>query len=179
MRLRSLLVSLSILGVAVPALGGDGTPKLKDKSKPVRHQLEQAYAGLEAAIEKNDAEAILAFRHPDFGAVDFQGRTFSAEDMRQRTLQMVALIQPPIDAGFVLGTIELNGDEAVVTVRQSFKRMQTMAGALRQVDTSVTQGETWVRTPQGWKLRFVQNVHDMEWYVDGKRVDPTKPYDPH
>ena len=179
MRLPALLVSLSILGVAVPAPGGDGTPKLKDKSKPVRHQLEQAYAGLEAAIEKNDAEAILAFRHPDFGAIDFEGRTFSAEDMRNRTYQMVSLIQPPIDAGFELGTIELNGaDEAVVTVRQSFSRMQTVAGKLRKLDTSVTQDETWVRTAEGWRLRFVQNVHDMKWFVDGKRVEPGKPYDP-
>jgi hypothetical protein len=46
------------------------------------------------------------------------------------------------------------------------------------VDTSVTQDETWVRTPDGWRLRFVQNVHDMKWYVNGKRVEPGKPYDP-
>jgi len=179
MRLRATAVALCILGTAALALAGDGTPKHKDKSKPVRHALEQAYAQLEAAIEKNDAEAILAFRHPDFGAIDAEGRTLSAEDMRNRTYQMVSAIRPPIDAGFSLGIIEVNGDdEAVATVRQSFSRMQRMGDKLRKVDTSVTQDETWVRTPEGWRLRFVQHVRDMQWYVDGKRVEPGKPYDP-
>ena len=190
MRLGALPIAICILGAAVlPALAqarsdevtafGFLDPKEKDKSKPIRRELEQAYAGLETAIEKNDAEAILAFRHPDFGAIDFQGRTFSAEDMRNRTLLMVSQIQPPIDAHFLLGTIGLNGDDAaVVTVRQAFSRTQRMADVPRRVDTNVTQDETWVRTAEGWKLRFVQNVRNMQWYVDGKRVDPGKPYDP-
>ena len=179
MRLRVPAAALCILAAAVLALAGDATPKHKDKSKPVRHALEQVYAQLEAAIEKDDAEAILAFRDPAFVAIDAQGRTLSAEDMRNRTTQMVSAIQPPIDAGFSLGIIDLNGDdEAVVTVRQSFSRMQRMADKLRKVDTSVTQEETWVRTPQGWKLRFVQHERDMQWHVDGKRVEPGKPYDP-
>ena len=46
------------------------------------------------------------------------------------------------------------------------------------VDTSVRQRETWSHTPQGWRLTCVDNVHDQRRYVDGKRVDPTKPYDP-
>jgi len=168
MRLRATAVALCILGTAVLALAGDGTPKHKDKSKPVRHALEQAYAQLEAAIEQNDAEAILAFRHPDFEAIDAEGRTL-----------IVSAIQPPIDAGFSLGIIELNGDdEAVATVRQSFSRMQRMGDKLRKMDTSVTQDETWVRTPEGWRLRLVEHVRDMQWYVDGKRVEPGKPYDP-
>ena len=156
-----------------------GPPKEEDKTKPIRRALEQAYVGLEKAIEKNDAEAILAFRHPDFWAIDVEGRAFSAEDMRNRTLAMVAQIQPPIDAHFLMGILVLNGDdEAVVTVRQAFSRTQRMADVPRRVDTNVTQDETWVRTPEGWKLRFVKNVRNMQWYVDGKRVDPGKPYDP-
>jgi hypothetical protein len=55
--------------------------------------------------------------------------------------------------------------------------MQMVNGKLRKVETSVTQDETWVSTPQGWKRRFVQNEKDQEWYVDGKRIEPGKPYD--
>ena len=44
---------------------------------------------------------------------------------------------------------------AVATVRQEFSRMQLVAGQLRKVETSVTQDETWVRTNEGWKLKFV------------------------
>ena len=33
-------------------------------------------------------------------------------------------------------------------------------GVLRRVETVVTQRETWRRTPQGWKLSFVDEVRD-------------------
>jgi len=188
MDLRSISTSVVILcSLAMPhAAEGpshdvkikDGRAVIKDKSKPVRRALEESYARLAEAIERNDAEAILAFRHAEFSAVDFQGRMWSTEDMTARTREMVALIRPPIHAGFTLGTIDVDGDEAVVTVRQSFSRMQMMAGELRKVETSVTQDETWVKMQEGWRLRFVENVHDMMWYVDGKRVEPGKPYDP-
>lgn len=151
---------------------------IKDKSKPVRRALEESYARLAEAIEKNDVEAILAFRHPDFSAVNLQGQKLSTDEMAARTRQMVALIRPPIRTGNILGTIDVKGDEAVVTVRQSFSRMQIVAGKLRKVETSVTQDETWTKTQQGWRLRFVQNERDNEWYVDGKRIEPGKPYDP-
>jgi len=54
-----------------------------------------------------------------------------------------------------------------------------MVGAqLRRVDTKVTQDETWIRTPEGWKLDYVDNERDLLWCVDGKRVKPGAPYDP-
>lgn len=98
--------------------------------------------------------------------------------MIERTRLMVRQIQPPIHASYTLGAIDVKGDEGVVTVRQSYSRMQMMAGKVRKVATSVTQDETWVKTPQGWRLRFVQNERDAEWYVDGKRVGPGKPFRP-
>ena len=63
-------------------------------------------------------------------------------------------------------------------VHQRFKRMQLKAGQLRKVETEARQHETWVLTPQRWKLKYVDDVHSGPWYVDGKRVDPSKPYDP-
>ncbi|HXC42475.1 MAG TPA: hypothetical protein VNY51_03010 [Candidatus Dormibacteraeota bacterium] len=65
--------------------------------------------------------------------------------------------------------LNLKGDEATATVFQHFLRTQTKAGALRNIDTSVIQDETWARTPQGWELRRVSHIHARKWYVDGKR----------
>ena len=86
-------------------------------------------------------------------------------------------IRPPIWAHHMLGNLRLDQDQAVMTVRQAYSRMQLVNGKLRKVETSVTQDETWVRTPHGWKRRFVTNEPDSEWYVDGERVEPGKPYD--
>jgi hypothetical protein len=56
--------------------------------------------------------------------------------------------------------------------------MQMKAGKLRRVDTSAVQRETWINTPQGWRLKLIDDIHPGAWFVDGKRVDPSKPYDP-
>jgi hypothetical protein len=53
-----------------------------------------------------------------------------------------------------------------------------LAGKIREVKTSVVQTETWIFTDNQWKLKLVDNVHDQKRFVDGKRVDPTKPYNP-
>jgi hypothetical protein len=42
----------------------------------------------------------------------------------------------------------------------------------------VVQDETWVKTPDCWKIQSVANIHARRWYVDGKRVDPNEPSDP-
>lgn len=53
-----------------------------------------------------------------------------------------------------------------------------MAGRLRRVDTHAVQDEQWVRTPAGWRRGNIFNVRNGPAFVDGKRVDTNKPYDP-
>jgi hypothetical protein len=56
--------------------------------------------------------------------------------------------------------------------------MQMKAGRLRRVETEAIQTETWLNTAEGWKLHHIGDVKPGVWRVDGKRIDPTKPYDP-
>jgi hypothetical protein len=87
-------------------------------------------------------------------------------------------MQPPIAVSNTIETLTVRGNEAIAVVHQQFSRMQVKAGQLRKVETEARQRETWVLTQDGWKLKFVDDVHPGAWYVDGKRVDPSKPYDP-
>jgi hypothetical protein len=151
---------------------------VKDKSKPVRKALEMQYAKLAEAVENKDWSAFQALRTNDFHTLDERGRPHSSEQMAQRARAMLARIQAPIKTTNTIGIIELHGSDAKATVRQYFSRMQDLAGRLREVETSVTQDETWTQTPGGWKLKFVKNERDAETYVDGKRIDPSKPFDP-
>jgi len=43
-------------------------------------------------------------------------------------------------------------------------------GTLHTIHTEVTQRETWTRTPEGWKLLFVDEVRDQLTLDDGRRV---------
>jgi tetratricopeptide (TPR) repeat protein len=56
--------------------------------------------------------------------------------------------------------------------------MQTMSGKLRRVETNAVQDEKWIKTPDGWKRGNINEIDSGANFVDGKRVDITKPYDP-
>jgi ketosteroid isomerase-like protein len=181
-------ISVSI-GLALPAASlaqGDPEPvkvkeeqvTVRDKSKPVREALEIQYAKLAEAVEKRDFEAFQALRTDDFHTVDENGLPRTPQQMAERARAMLERIQPPIKTTNTLGTIDVHGDDATVTVRQYFSKMLPVGDRLLHGETYVTQDETLTRTEDGWKLRFVDGVRDPESYVDGKRIDPTKPYDP-
>lgn len=53
-----------------------------------------------------------------------------------------------------------------------------MAGKLRRVETNAVQDEHWVKMPEGWKRGNINEVENGAAFVDGKRVDTNKPYDP-
>jgi hypothetical protein len=67
---------------------------------------------------------------------------------------------------------------AIAEVLQEATRYREIDGQRRRVDTSVKQRETWSRTPEGWKLKYVDNVRDAKTFIDGKpfeRADSTAP----
>ncbi len=68
--------------------------------------------------------------------------------------------------------------EKIASKSRQWSRMQMKRGKLRRVDTEAIQTETWVNTKDGWKLKHIGDVKPGAWYVDGKRIDPSKPYDP-
>lgn len=150
----------------------------RDKSKPVRRALEEQYEKIAQANFNKDLAALLALRTPDFSAITPSGERWNAEQLANYSKVAFEQVQYTISLTNTIDTIELNGNEAAAVVHQQWSRMQMKKGKLRRVDTSAIQRETWVNTPQGWRLKLVDDVHPGAWYVDGKRVDPSKPYDP-
>ena len=151
---------------------------VRDKSKPVRRALEEQYAKIAEANRNKDLAALLALRAPDFSVKMANGETWSYERSAAYSKRAFEQVQSIISLSNIIETLTITGDEAVAVVHQQWSRMQMMKGKLRRVDTSAVQRETWVNTPDGWKLKLIDDVHPGVWVVDGKRVDPGKPYDP-
>lgn len=151
---------------------------VQDKSKPVRRALEEQYAKIAEANKNKDLAAVLALRTPDFSAQFANGEIRNSEEMARYSRILFEQMRPPITVSNTIETLTVRGNEAIAVVHQRFSRMQVKAGQLRKVETEARQRETWVLTQEGWKLKFVDDVHPGAWYVDGKRVDPSKPYDP-
>ncbi|HKR63463.1 MAG TPA: nuclear transport factor 2 family protein [Thermoanaerobaculia bacterium] len=136
----------------------------------VAQALVAAYRTLEQAVDAKDFDAFQATRTDDFATIPPDSPPRNARFMATRARGLLAGIQPPVHTHNDFLTLTLRGDEAIATVRQHFARRQpNREGVVRRVETSVTQRETWRRTPQGWKLVFVDEVHDnVRWAEDEK-----------
>ena len=174
MKKRTMFLFALILTVAgaVAALAQDDAE--------VRKELEVQYKKLAEAHDRKDLKTIAGLKTSDFHAITPDGRVNDVKMMEQYTKQFIESNQPPFNIRNTIQKLSVSENKlvAVAEVFQEASRQRDLAGKLRKVDTSVLQRETWVKTPDGWKLKAVDNVRDQKRFVDGKRVDPTKPYDP-
>jgi ketosteroid isomerase-like protein len=126
-----------------------------------RREIQDAYLALSKAVSSRDFDAFQALRVPEFATISPNGVPSPGSRMADRARGMLERIQPPITTTNDIIALTVRGDDAIATVRQKFTRMQMTEGQLREIHTEVTQRETWTRTPQGWKLSFVDEVRDQ------------------
>ena len=149
-----------------------------DKSKPVRRALEEMYAKIAAAQQNEDIEALRATRTADFSVDMPNGQKWDLETSLNYSRVGFQQVERNISITNTIESLDVHDDEAVAVMHQRWSRMQVKAGKLRRVDTEAVQTETWVNTKDGWRLRHIGDIKTGAWYVDGKRIDPSKPYDP-
>ena len=150
----------------------------RDKSKPVRRALEEMYTKIAEAQRNQDIEALRATRTPDFSVDLPNGGRWDLETSLNYSRAGFQQVESNIGISNTIESLDVHDDEAVAVVHQRWSRMQMKAGKVRRVDTEAIQTETWMNTKDGWRLKHIGDVKPGAWYVDGKRIDPTKPYDP-
>jgi len=155
-----------------------GRTKIKFKPKPVRKALELRYAAISEAYRRKEPDEVLRMRTGDFHAILPSGEVWDAAASAQYTHEAFAQVESTLALTFDIGRIELEGDTAAAEIDQHWVRRQHKGGALRLVDTRAHQRETWVRHGSDWMLWRVDQVNPGPWIVDGKAIDPSKPYDP-
>jgi hypothetical protein len=156
----------------------DGHAVVADKSKPVRRALERQYAAIRRAHLAKDLDAMMALRTPDFEAHLPNGQVWDFAASRAYTQAAFEQVQRDLDVRFIIHEIDLNGSTAAAHIEQHWSRLQMRAGKVRKVETTAHQRETWLQTPQGWRLQRIDQIKPGPWFVDGKQIDPSKPYDP-
>jgi ketosteroid isomerase-like protein len=170
-------ISVGLFVIALTCLSV--TVRAQDDSD-VRKELEAQYKKLAEAHDRKDVKAILALKTSDFHTFFPDGRIGDSKLMEEYTRNFLERNQPPFDQRFTIQKLTVSDNKliAVAEVLQELTRNQDLAGKRRKVETSVVQREIWAKTPEGWKLKSVDNVRDQKKFVDGKRVDPSKPYNP-
>jgi hypothetical protein len=146
----------------------------------VKRILSQRYEALGQAMDSRDTSKIFSFRTDDFHTIGPDGRVLDNVMMKEYSRQFITNNLPPYNTKIIILNLRLSYNKivAVADVFQEATRKRELAGKLREVKTSVLQTETWIFENNQWKLKLVDNVHDQKRFVDGKRVDPAKPYNP-
>lgn len=171
---KALLLALLLLTpLTVRAAGEieDGT---------IKEALDVQYKKLGEAHNRKDEKAIAALKTADFHSIFPDGKIGDVVTMQAYTHRFLENNEPPYDIKITIQALKVSENKliAIATVKQDITRTRLIEGQRRRIESSVVQDETWSKTPQGWKLKYVANVRDQRNFVDGKRIDPTKPYDP-
>jgi len=149
-----------------------------DRNHPTWQAIDAQYAKLADAMKKKDIDALFALYMPDFHAVTTGGQTWTREQSLEYQRNGLARVEQTSHISNTIVRLVACGDHATATVLQQWYRTQTMAGKVHKVETNAVQDEDWTRTPDGWKRGDIHEVRNGAAFVDEKRVDSTKPYDP-
>jgi hypothetical protein len=173
---RQLLFFLSVLMFVCSSVA----ITLAQSDEAIRKELESQYKKLAEAHDKKDLKAIASLKTADFHAIFPDGRVGDVVTMAQYTKQFIESNEPPFNIKNTIQKLAISENKliAVVEVFQEASRFRELSGKRRKVETSVVQRETWSKTSKGWELKLVDEVHDQKKFVDGRQVDPTKPYAP-
>jgi ketosteroid isomerase-like protein len=143
---------------------------IETDARVARAEIEARYTELAEAVRNKDFAAFQSLRTEDFRAWPHGGEMQDSARMAARARSLLDGIQPPINVSNTIETFILLDNEAIAIVHQNFSRMQKVSGVLHLVETSVRQREMWVKTVEGWKLKFVDGVRDQQTFVDGVEV---------
>lgn len=136
-------------------------------------EIRAQYDVLERAFAAQDIPTILSLRSRDLEVLGPQGQRDDYQSMERYTHDWFVRNKPPIEVRFTIKSAEiLSPDEVAVMVIQRASRRQERDGKLRRVEHEVQQRETWIRTPEGWKVRKVDQIDlaNRKQWVDGELV---------
>src|SRR4030095_2331926 len=159
-----------------------GVVRVVDKSKPLLRaavaELETVFAARMQAFVKKDYAMLISEVSSDYSATRPNGQTVSYEQLKDYIRVNLERFISIKDQQIGIENISLNNNEAVVDVRQRLSRFQKLGEETIYVESGVLQTETWVKGADGWKLKNVANEREQTLTVNGKPIDPGKPYNP-
>lgn len=182
--LTSALLVLSLAATA-PAIQERPKPGpqckeeiVSDGSHPVWKSIDAVYAGIAEAVRKKNYDALFALYAPDFQVKLRNGETWGRDQTLGYLRNGFTQVKETIHTSNTVLRLVVCGDEATATVLQQWYRTQMVGGRPRRVETNGVQDERWVKTPEGWRRIYLEEWKAGAAFLDGKRVDLTKPLDP-
>lgn len=106
----------------------------------------------QAAVERNDADAMAAILHEDMILVVGVGAVYTGEDLlRSARVKEIVYERQVEDAG--TQTVRLYGDDTAIVTARLWLKGESKG---QKFDKRLWFSDTYVRTPEGWRYAFGQ-----------------------
>jgi uncharacterized protein (TIGR02246 family) len=106
----------------------------------------------QAAVERNDAEAMARILHPDMILVVGRGAVFTREDLLRSARERQFVYEHQVEEEGTQ-TVRLYGDDTAIVTALLWLKGVGPEGAF---DRRLWFSDTYVRTPEGWRYAFGQ-----------------------
>src|SRR5581483_9885395 len=147
-------------------------------SDPAWQAVNAQYGRIAEAQRTKNIDELAALYASDMTVIGLKGEQTNREQSLNYSRAAFSAVVREIHTTNVILSLRLCGDRATARVLQQWSRIQKVAGKDRRLDTAAVQDETWIETPDGWKRWRIEEIRPGAWFVDDKRVEPGKPYDP-
>jgi ketosteroid isomerase-like protein len=149
---NGVMVAAAVLSAA-SGLAGANAPDVEADRRAVA-ALDTEF---QAAVKRNDADAMARILHDDMVLVVGSGKTFTrAEQLEEARSRAITYERQEEDPGTQV--VRVWGDTAVVTARLWIKG----TGPSGPFERRLWFSDTYVRTPQGWRYAFGQASRALE-----------------
>ena len=176
------LVAVAVLGFASVTLAApEEKPQIlriapKNSSKLPPHEqlsaqtkaaIAAVYDSLALAAENGDAKSILAVRLPDYTETAPDGRTLDARAAAKALSAWLDGLRRPAKIKYGVGKVDLQQDVLTATVGRSVISREVIDGKSVEVAVVTQRLETWLKGPEGWRLRHAGAETVVQRVVDG------------
>ncbi len=144
----------------------------KASSAKVRTELEAELAKQDEAIKKNDFQAFVETLAPDYSIKLLSGEELSREQIEGDIKNDMAHTKSVEKSMSTIGSLTLDSGEAVAIVTHEASRFLTDGQDVpHKWENKVVHKETWTKTPNGWKIRRLEELKQVYVLRDGSPLN--------
>lgn len=133
----------------------------------VQKQLEREYASIVAAFKRDDPSAWIQRLAPDFQLTLFNGMVQNREWVIKYVRDNAKAFHVE-QLAMTIKNLEVGSQQTLATVEQRSSRTFKDNSGQHRLDVGAVQLETWERSPDGWRLKAVQEKQLLYLLKDGK-----------
>lgn len=142
-------------------------------SRSVRAELQKQYDVAAAAFLRRDVAGIMKVTSPDLTSRRPDGHVWNRKQLQVYMNLTVGALKTIDSARFRVRKIESRDGEVVALVDHTVSGiLGDASGKPRRIVDVSTDRDIWVKTPDGWRLKFTECVKEKVT-LDGKPVRPS------